>query len=111
MLRKELNQKRNQLHVGFLFSSPYSFDQEGVDQISDQLSYRKESRLIKEMAQGKNITFRKSMATVEKLTDMLLQEPKVLHISCHGLTLTNNGVAQNYLLFENEAGHGELVSE
>jgi len=45
--------------------------------------------LIKEVAQGKNLIYKKSMATVEKLTDMLLSEPKVLHISCHGIAQGN----------------------
>jgi CHAT domain-containing protein len=75
------------------------------------LSYQKESRLIKEVANGKNVGYKKSMATVEKLTDMLVCEPKILHISCHGITQTANGATQNYLLFEDEAGNGQLVSE
>ena len=43
---------------------------------------------------------------------MLLQEPKILHISCHGITSVNDGSTHsNFLLFENENGLGELVSE
>ena len=49
---------------------------------------------------------------------MIAKEPRVLHISCHGLNIVSPHASfqmrvpeqENYLLFERENGEGELVS-
>ena len=59
-----------------------------------------------------------SSATKENFIDMLNREPRVLHISCHGISSSVFRNTINYeehvrngncLLFEKSTGEGELV--
>ena len=56
------------------------------------------------------------VATQENFSEMLLLEPQILHISCHGIEKKQGMSAytkgeNNFLLLEKETGEGELVSE
>jgi len=59
------------------------------------------------------------VATTENFTEMLAQDPAILHISCHGLKVKiNQGTyidheqkdKENCLLFETRTGEGDLIS-
>lgn len=60
------------------------------------------------------------VATKNNFSQMLNKEPKVLHISCHGVDNMTSTMDDNYeidrkhdgkfLLFENDKGEGELIS-
>lgn len=70
---------------------------------------------------NQQLVFKSSVATRDRFKEMIGKEPKILHISCHGLNLPTKHAGmihqakdleeqQNYLLFETENGEGELVS-
>jgi len=69
----------------------------------------------------REINFLRLVATKDNFEQMIRKEPKVLHISCHGIKIEarlqpmqlNYGGSRkedHYLLFENSYGAGELVS-
>ena len=66
------------------------------------------------------LVFKSNVATKENFIDMLNREPRVLHISCHGISTNVFRNTINYkehvengncLIFEKSTGEGELVSE
>ena len=68
---------------------------------------------------GDQLVFKGSVATDKNFIDMLGEEPRVLHISCHGLRVNLKAGAffdkeqkekENCLLFETPNGEGQLIS-
>ena len=60
------------------------------------------------------------VATKKSFSEMLAKQPRILHISCHGVenSRENMGTSSqsmrqqgNFLLLENSAGEGELISQ
>ena len=67
----------------------------------------------------KKIVFKSMVATQSNLCEMLNKEPRILHISCHGIENNILSMGANYmelkeegnfLLLEGPTGEGELVS-
>ena len=69
----------------------------------------------------REISFLRLVATKDNFEQMIRKEPKVLHISCHGIKIEarhqpmqlncdGSRKEYHYLLFENSYGAGELVS-
>ena len=62
------------------------------------------------------MVFKSQLATQASFINMMNKEPRILHISCHGLTrertnhMTGAKEADSFLLFETPEGEGELVS-
>ena len=85
------------------------------------LDFRTEKRTIKSIIKDskKEINFKSSVATDKAFTEMMKENPRILHISCHGLNLTLKH-GPNYdpemvekehcLLFEKENGEGHLIN-
>ena len=67
-------------------------------------------------ASGQSLVFKSQLATQAGFIDMMNKEPRMLHISCHGLHReklnfkTGAKEEENFLLFETSEGEGELVS-
>ena len=92
------------------------------DEYLDPINYMNEMKQIKhQMKQsGYSLVFKSSVATKKHFTDMLTQEPKILHISCHGVkqkvkTRVNEGSVsrlqrENCLVFETDDGDGLLMN-
>ena len=65
----------------------------------------------------KKFTYLKSVATPSSFINILKRNPNALHISCHGIKNEPETVGYmhkddgDFLLFENGAAEGELVSE
>lgn len=78
-------------------------------QIPPTLDFIKEEDNIKMALRNskKSIGFLSKVATKENFEQTVRRAPKILHISCHGISRDNG----NWLLFENPEGAGELVSE
>ena len=66
------------------------------------------------------LIFKSNVATKDNFLDMLNKEPRVLHITCHGISTDAFRQTANYeeyaangncLLFETETGEGELVCQ
>ena len=84
------------------------------------IQFNDEAKNIKQAIResGKEIAFKSMVATQSNFVEMLNKEPRILHISCHGIenkerTMCNyTEVRQegNFLLLESETGEGELVS-
>mmetsp|Transcript_1646 Transcript_1646/g.2042 ORF Transcript_1646/g.2042 Transcript_1646/m.2042 type:complete len:100 (-) Transcript_1646:657-956(-) len=76
------------MHLAFLFSSPLlnSFSS-GKQFVLPQLDFVKEFMQIeKALAEGKtNIRYKKMVATLDNLSDVLIKNPQVLHFSGHGV--------------------------
>ena len=81
----------------------------------------KEAKAIKESIKytGKAAKFLGMVATEENFDQMLRKDPKVLHISCHGIQNTKKTISfslqaeQNedtFLLFEGKEGDGRVLS-
>ena len=87
--------------------------------VLDQINFSKELLSIKQAIKEseQSISFSSMVATVPNFTKMLNKKPKVLHVSCHGISNRNqinfaNIMAEgDFLLFENNSGQGELVSQ
>jgi len=79
---------KDQMHLAFLFSSPLlnSFSS-GKQFVLPQLDFVKEFMQIeKALAEGKtNIRYKKMVATLDNLSDVLIKNPQVLHFSGHGV--------------------------
>ena len=73
------------------------------------LDFIQEEDVIKETIRhsGKKVTFRASVATKMAFQQTIYDAPDILHISCHGF----NNAPHQYLLFENEYGGGDMVSD
>ena len=65
------------------------------------------------------LVFKGQVATIENFSQILSENPKILHISCHGLrlsekrsTITKDDVneIENFLAFETKSGEGELIN-
>ena len=65
------------------------------------------------------MNFKSSVATDRTFAEMMKENPRILHISCHGLNLTlKQGPVydkelvekENCLLFEKENGEGHLIN-
>ena len=84
-----------------------------------QLDFMKEQKNIKYMMKESHtqLAFKSTVATRYKFIQMLSQNPKILHISCHGLKIDLKQGSyerareekENCLIFEKENGEGELV--
>ena len=87
-----------------------------------QNNFLDEMKAIKSVMKesGQKLVFKSAVATRDKFKEMINKEPKVLHISCHGLKIPIKRIAfsfnpdaveqENCLLFEKENGEGELVN-
>ena len=62
--------------------------------------------------------FKSMVATRKNLSEMLMEQPRILHISCHGVENNRETMGPfnyayrdqgNFLLLENLSGEGELV--
>ena len=67
---------------------------------------------------GNELVFKGAVATDSNFIDMLHEEPRLLHISCHGLRVssktsgfvdTEQREKENCLLFETQTGEGHLI--
>ena len=85
-----------------------------------QLDFIGEAKKIKGIMKATefSLAFKSSVATPGRLTEMLKESPRILHISCHGLNLTvkagptydrDKAEKTNCLLFEKENGEGHLM--
>ena len=127
--------KEKDIDIGFLFASPIVLENHFPGQKQElvefpQISWKKELKLIKDEVRKKELRMKieASVATTQKLIDMLKKSMRVLHISCHGIKDSNNSIQKissrprmslesesdpvlesNYLLFETPTGEGELV--
>ena len=118
----------HQLDIGFLFASPLiykNFDpcrtrKEGME-APPPISFQEEVKNIKQAIRDseKKIAFKSMVATISNFSEMLNKEPRILHISCHGIQNQERTMGVNYmevkdegnfLLLESQTGEGELVS-
>lgn len=53
---------------------------------------------------GKEFRIQKRAMTLETLSDVITQNPKILHLSCHGSFELKNGEKQFYISIENDKG-------
>ena len=88
------------------------------------ISFEREVKLIKNLAKQQNvgIMFKKSVATRRSFDEILANEPKIIHISCHGMqekkainpllkSPRNTDNVVESLLFEGAAGKGEKITK
>ena len=85
----------------------------------EQLDFVNEQRNIKQAMRKsqKQLYFKSSVATRDNFSQMLQENPKILHISCHGLKLDlkrsyldkEKNEKENCLVFEKENGEGDLI--
>ena len=116
-----------ELDIGFLFASPLIYRDTSTGSrrsgfsVPPPLHFAEEVRNIKHAIKNskKRIVFKSMVATQANLCEMLNKEPRILHISCHGIENSNISMGFNYmeykdegnfLLLENSTGEGELVS-
>ena len=89
-----------------------------------QLQFLQEAKAIKDSIResGQEVSFKSKVLTQSNFSDILTKgkAPKMLHISCHGIECSKETMGSNYhdakregnfLLFENNIGEGELVSQ
>ena len=85
------------------------------------LNFKKEEREIKKALRKSKlkILYQSKVATRDNFEKILRKEPKILHISCHGIRTEVRRMQANqeeaheeshHLLFENSYGSGQLVS-
>ena len=116
-----------ELHVGYLYASPLIYEDYDSTtkkrgyQLPPQLTFRNEIQAIKKVLKNskQNLIFKSSVATQSKFIEMIDKNPRILHISCHGIKNCVNSMGLNFedmkdegnfLLFESPTGEGELVS-
>ena len=86
-----------------------------------QLDFKNEQKNIKHLMKQseKQLAFKSDVATDNNFIQMLSENPKILHIACHGLKIElKQGFykgkekieKENCLLFEKENGEGHLVN-
>ena len=113
IIKKQKQDKKKQLDIGFVYASPLIIKEKknvnGKEIIvrSTPIEFKKEEKTIKSaiVESEKSIRFKSMVATTENFGEMLELEPKILHISCHGIRKEK----EYFLLFENEAGEGNLI--
>ena len=86
-----------------------------------QLDFKNEQRNIKHLMKQseRKLAFKSDVATDSNFIQMLSENPKILHISCHGLKIElktgfyrdkEKTEKENCLLFEKENGEGHLIN-
>lgn len=84
-----------------------------------QLNFMTEGKLLKTAAieSNKGFAFKCAVATQPNFVQMLSKSPKIVHISCHGIQNSPQGLTVgkrdegDHLLFEHDKLMGELISE
>ena len=119
--------QNDQIDIVFLHASPIiqkDFDAIGKKEgfmSPPALNFQKEAEIIKEALKesGQKIIYQSKVATKDNFEQIINKEPRVLHISCHGIKNEVHTMRANFedvrdeghfLLFENSYGSGELVS-
>ena len=115
--------KENKLNFAFLYASPLVIENSKKQLIpQNPISFESEVKLIKRLAKQQNVgvMFKKSVATKRSFDEILANEPKIIHISCHGLiekrtvgvaSPRNQNNMMESLLFEGAAGKGEKINK
>ena len=86
------------------------------------MNFVNEIKAIKKVMKqsGQELVFKSNVATKDNFIDMMNKGPRVLHITCHGISTDAFKMIENYeemvargncLLFETTTGQGELVSQ
>ena len=79
--------KETKINFAFLYANPIFYDNGKKRIFPDPISFDREVKIIKTLASQQNvgILFKKSVATKRSFDEVLANEPKIIHISCHGL--------------------------
>ena len=121
---KLLEEKRKEKIIQFLNEKEEEKNKQKGDWCTDflpQLNFLNEMKAIKRIMKKSRteLVFKGSVATDQNFIDMLNCEPRLLHISCHGLRVnlkqgayvdTEKKEKENCLLFETSTGEGHLIS-
>ena len=120
-----VKRKKNSLDIGYLFASPLIYEAKEVKGTLREVSairFQDEIEIIKQAVHESHqaITFKSKVATHSNFVEIINKQPRILHISCHGLhddqrmnaspNLHPTEDDYNYLLFENDLAVGVRIS-
>ncbi|CAI2377074.1 unnamed protein product [Moneuplotes crassus] len=107
----------------FLFASPliHKFGNSKKPEVMPQLNFRKEFNEIESCLQecSLKVNYKKKVATIDNLPDIMIDNPSVLHFSGHGVRNTKENIGKDYvftknegdmLVFEDSSLNGVLIS-
>ena len=85
-----VKRNKNTLDIGYLFASPLIYENKEAKGALREISairFQDEIEKIKQAIQESSqaITFKSNVATPSSFVEIINKQPRILHISCHGL--------------------------